>query len=715
MSSSTATLDLHEKQIDAAYLTINLPPTEGFFTTVKVLYTIREHKLYKQRNFSSFENYLENKWKLKRGVGNRLSVAGRVISVLEKTFPKEELPSNATLCIAVDAWSRKRNESPETVWKAALVYFEGRDDTVASRFADIYGQPPPPPTLAASALPPTPTSPMYLISSKEAGKDTTTAESEEESETSDSGFLAADPNDCISPANATLGKGQRTKRPVSYVDSSSSESEAEVAPVKKKAYGFPQVRNVFNTPQWLCDLIEQFTGGVDLDPCSNPFSKLKAKKKYGYAADGSFVNALSIDDWEPDTNFVYLNAPGTAESDKEKTQNEKHLHRYFWEKCFDEMRKGNVKRVIALIPQRSYGNWNIEVLPKALVCLISRLVAFEKNDGTLYNGDFYSRSLCYLDTDDSYPYAPRFVEVFGEIGYIPGVNMRIYKEPSMDRHLRYFSLCAGIGTAESAIHSVFRNAVCVGYSEIDPSALTVYRKHFPEHQNFGDALELKPDALPDFDLLVGGIPCQPFSRQSNNRTNFDDERSKLFDCFLRILESKAPQHFLLENVPMSPEPLAKISNELKVNPVEINAHHWTAQNRKRLYWCNWYVHQPLERPSPKLQDIIELDKRYRVTKYKDLPSNPPKDRVCSIRRNTATSTVYFRTDQKALTLVTGDCYQTIVLVNGDFRHYTVRERERLQGLPDDYTSCEGLGDTDKKRLLGNAMTLPAIEYVIRQL
>ncbi|TPX53450.1 DNA (cytosine-5-)-methyltransferase [Powellomyces hirtus] len=350
-----------------------------------------------------------------------------------------------------------------------------------------------------------------------------------------------------------------------------------------------------------------------------------------------------------------------------------------------------------------------------MICFINKRVAFEKANGTEHNPDLYAWTLCYLDTDDNYPFASQFVATFGEYGYIPGVNMKFYKEPNMDRHLRYFSLCAGIGTAESAIHSVYRNAICVGFSEMDENALKVYRKHFLDHRNFGDALKLDPDTLPDFDLLVGGIPCQPFSRQSNNRTNFDDERSKLFDCFLQILESKAPQHFLLENVPMSPEPQAKISSDLKVQPVEINANHWTAQNRNRLYWCNWYVHQPLEKPSPTLQDIIQHDAPHATTRYKDLPPHPPKDRVCSVRRNSATGVVSFRTDGKATTLVASDCYQSIVLENGNYRHYTVRERERLQGLPDDYTSCEGLRDAEKKRLLGNAMTLPAIEYVIRQL
>ena len=52
--------------------------------------------------------------------------------------------------------------------------------------------------------------------------------------------------------------------------------------------------------------------------------------------------------------------------------------------------------------------------------------------------------------------------------------------------------------------------LCVGYSEIDKPAIAIYKRHYPEQKNYGDIRKIKPKTLPDFDLLVGGFPCQSF-------------------------------------------------------------------------------------------------------------------------------------------------------------------------------------------------------------
>lgn len=92
-----------------------------------------------------------------------------------------------------------------------------------------------------------------------------------------------------------------------------------------------------------------------------------------------------------------------------------------------------------------------------------------------------------------------------------------------------------------------RGPICIGYSEIDRYACSIYRRHFPEHKNFGDATRLNPRDLPDFDLLVGGFPCQAFSI-AGKRAGFMDARGTLFFEIARVLEHKRPRYFLLENV-----------------------------------------------------------------------------------------------------------------------------------------------------------------------
>ena len=88
--------------------------------------------------------------------------------------------------------------------------------------------------------------------------------------------------------------------------------------------------------------------------------------------------------------------------------------------------------------------------------------------------------------------------------------------------------------------------LCVGYSEIDKYAIQVYEKQF-NHKNYGDITKIDTSKLPNFDLLVGGFPCQSFSI-AGKRKGFDDTRGTLFFDLARILRDKRPKYFVFENV-----------------------------------------------------------------------------------------------------------------------------------------------------------------------
>lgn len=113
--------------------------------------------------------------------------------------------------------------------------------------------------------------------------------------------------------------------------------------------------------------------------------------------------------------------------------------------------------------------------------------------------------------------------------------------------MKYLSLFSGIGGFEKAIQDVLPNAECVGFSEIDKYAQQIYLKHFPNHKPYGDITKLTTDSIPDFDLLVGGFPCQSFSI-AGKRRGFEDTRGTLFFEIARILRDKRPTNFILENV-----------------------------------------------------------------------------------------------------------------------------------------------------------------------
>jgi|14_taG_2_1085336.scaffolds.fasta_scaffold04727_4 DNA (cytosine-5)-methyltransferase 1 len=89
--------------------------------------------------------------------------------------------------------------------------------------------------------------------------------------------------------------------------------------------------------------------------------------------------------------------------------------------------------------------------------------------------------------------------------------------------------------------------ICVGFSEIDKYATSIYEKHFPKHTNFGDITKIDETSLPDFDLFVGGFPCQSFSI-AGKRGGFDDTRGTMFFEIARIVREKQPRLLLLENV-----------------------------------------------------------------------------------------------------------------------------------------------------------------------
>lgn len=109
--------------------------------------------------------------------------------------------------------------------------------------------------------------------------------------------------------------------------------------------------------------------------------------------------------------------------------------------------------------------------------------------------------------------------------------------------MTYFSAFSGAGGFELAL----RDHSCVGFSEIAPAALAVYRHHFPDHTAYGDITTLDARIVPPFDLLVAGFPCQAYS-VAGRRRGFADARGALFFDLARLIAAKRPRLLLLENV-----------------------------------------------------------------------------------------------------------------------------------------------------------------------
>ena len=110
--------------------------------------------------------------------------------------------------------------------------------------------------------------------------------------------------------------------------------------------------------------------------------------------------------------------------------------------------------------------------------------------------------------------------------------------------LRFIDLFAGIGGFRIALEST--GAKCVFSSEIDISASKTYTANFHEQPN-GDITKINSGEIPDHDILCAGFPCQPFS-MGGYRKGFEDTRGTMFFEIERILDSKKPKAFILENV-----------------------------------------------------------------------------------------------------------------------------------------------------------------------
>lgn len=108
----------------------------------------------------------------------------------------------------------------------------------------------------------------------------------------------------------------------------------------------------------------------------------------------------------------------------------------------------------------------------------------------------------------------------------------------------FIELFAGIGMFRLAGEAV--GARCVFSSEIAPPACAVYEQNFHERPS-GDISQFPADHIPCHDILTAGFPCQSFSCAGPQRS-FADDRGLLFFEICRVLRTKKPKAFLLENV-----------------------------------------------------------------------------------------------------------------------------------------------------------------------
>ena len=282
---------------------------------------------------------------------------------------------------------------------------------------------------------------------------------------------------------------------------------------------------------------------------------------------------------------------------------------------------------------------------------------------------------------------------------------------------------------------------CVGYSEIDKYAIQVYQSHF-DHKNYGNATTINADELPDFDLLVGGFPCQAFSI-AGKRRGFEDTRGTLFFDIARILRAKQPRNFVLENVKglLSHDngqtfrtiivTLADLGYDLQWQVLN-SKNFGVPQNRERVFIVGHLrgttrpkvfpigesneksivqLNQPTHSNnriygedglSPTLNTAQGGNRQPKICRAVLTPDRPEK------RQN---GRRFKENGEPSFTLTGQDKHGVYDGVN--IRRLTPTECERLQGFPDGWT--KGISDSQRYKCLGNAVTVNTVQAVIERL
>ena len=165
------------------------------------------------------------------------------------------------------------------------------------------------------------------------------------------------------------------------------------------------------------------------------------------------------------------------------------------------------------------------------------------------------------------------------------------KKRSSKPDFTFIDLFAGIGGTRLGFESA--GGECVFTSEWDAHAQKTYEANFGDIPH-GDITKIKANDIPDFDVLLAGFPCQPFSTIGKRQGFEHSTQGTLFYDVARIIATKKPKAFMLENVPGllshdSGRTFKVIDNALKELGYTVDykvldsSHFGVPQQRKRIY------------------------------------------------------------------------------------------------------------------------------------
>ena len=317
-----------------------------------------------------------------------------------------------------------------------------------------------------------------------------------------------------------------------------------------------------------------------------------------------------------------------------------------------------------------------------------------------------------------------------------GENAPFLKQPQ-NPEFRFIDLFAGIGGIRIPFQEL--GGKCVFTSEWDKFSQKTYYANFGEIPA-GDITKIEASDIPDFDILLAGFPCQPFS-QAGLHKGFDDTRGTLFFDIERIISAKRPKAFLLENVKQLKghdkgrtfkiimDHLSKLNYHAEAIILKA-ADFGVPQIRERIYIIgldkssyNISDNYAFPFPSPsgkptRVGDILEVNVDQKYTLSDKLWAGHRRRKEENKKNGKGFGYSLFTEESPYTSTISARYYkdgsEILIEQKGkNPRKLTPRECARLQGFPDEFIIP--VSDAQAYKQFGNSVAVPVIRAVANQL
>lgn len=304
------------------------------------------------------------------------------------------------------------------------------------------------------------------------------------------------------------------------------------------------------------------------------------------------------------------------------------------------------------------------------------------------------------------------------------------------KKIKIIDLFAGIGGIRLGFEQAFgKDLECVFTSEIDKFAIQTYIANFGNENIYGDITKISEKDIPEHDILLAGFPCQPFS-QAGLKKGFKDTRGTLFFDIERILISKKPKAFLLENV-------KQLKGHDKGNTLKVILQHLNdtgyktyvkvlaakdfgiPQNRERIYivgfldkTVDFKFPEPMKKEI-KVGDILEKDPNEKYTISNKLWAGHQRRKLMHKEKGNGFGYGLFNENSSYTNTISARYYkdgsEILIEQKGkNPRKLTPREAARLQGFPETY-KIDAVSDNQLYKQFGNSVCVPVIEKIAEEM